>query len=100
MNDSKHTQGPWGHHPGTRYCISQQPSETISNVPHAECINLDSRSKEENEANAKLIAAAPELLEALTELLLFVKPKPYGFNISLGVETLERIRTLIAKATE
>lgn len=65
---SKHTQGPWsvvdGHYPSMREI--QGPSFKINIVMSATDLNFQdylSRS-----ADARLIAAAPELLEALIDI--------------------------------
>lgn len=56
----KHTKGPWRYEDGTK---------TIRSVPGNHWIaSLDSWDGAiDNEANARLIAAAPEMLEALRE---------------------------------
>lgn len=69
---SKHTPGPWAatyKHLGDAPFVveSGQPGEPNGGCYMAECYGPDA------EANARLIAAAPELLEAL-ELLLFAPP--------------------------
>lgn len=60
-----HTQGPWHRNikPATKYNTIYAGRNT--HVAHLETTGLDS---EEVEANANLIAAAPELLDALNEL--------------------------------
>lgn len=73
MTANKHTPGPWtvlpeevdrdyirvrGTQIGMRYKIANVPTPT----------NGVEREAEETRANARLIAAAPELLEALAEL--------------------------------
>lgn len=59
-----HTPGPWilGHqlaYPDLRLSVHQQDGWTIA------LCDMRVRPTEENEANARLIAAAPQLLEAL-----------------------------------
>ncbi len=61
---SKHTSGPWGlYHVGNRQEIWDKEGVTIAVVPvyHA--------TPRESEANAALIAAAPDLLAALQEMV-------------------------------
>jgi hypothetical protein len=60
INNTKHTPGPWyvTRHNDLQYSISQKETGYDEMIEA-----LD----EEDEANAKLIAAAPELLEALKE---------------------------------
>lgn len=62
----KHTPGPWAVHPGCAQVDAFTPT------PVAVCRLLwptDVRGEEETEANARLIAAAPDLLAALDGLL-------------------------------
>ena len=54
----KHTLGPWKLHDMEENVIVGKDHLTIADV------NATNRSKEENNANALLIASAPELLEA------------------------------------
>lgn len=58
MSDTKHTKGPW--HEGSHRAIESQ-SGTICEV-------YSHMGIEEADANQKLIAAAPELLEAAQEM--------------------------------
>lgn len=51
----------------------------------------------ESEANARLIAAAPDLLEALKDALEFIRPQ-YGYDCRLA-DLLKRADAAIAKAT-
>lgn len=66
MADQKHTPGPWDVFEGT-VCIYTTTLEKGAGVAMA---GMAARTPEEQQANARLIAAAPELLEAV-ELLLF-----------------------------
>lgn len=61
MNELKVTPGPWGVFKGTMI-------ESKSGVFICDVLG-HSTSQEEDEANANLIAAAPELLEALQAML-------------------------------
>jgi hypothetical protein len=69
----KHTQGPWtiNDNGGNAVLIEAEDYE-IGIVHNAgpECLSEDVR--EESMANARLIAAAPELLERLTELVEYL----------------------------
>ena len=66
---SKHTPGPWEieehYHSGYRWISGPKHSQLAQVVW---CMSYEDRSPE-CEANAHLIAAAPELLEALENLL-------------------------------
>lgn len=57
----KHTPGPWGQH-SIFYHINGADNEGICEV------RTTYRTKPEAEANARLIAASPELLESLKEI--------------------------------
>lgn len=67
---SKHTPGPWKREGLTVYALMSagwlKGKELFKNRFWANLVCDASCSKEEAEANARLIAAAPELLEALT----------------------------------
>ncbi len=63
----EHTPGPWRElAPGVIAGATDPGWGAIANVPHA-------NSEPESAANAKLIAAAPALLEALKEAALVLK---------------------------
>ncbi|WP_236209875.1 hypothetical protein [Pseudomonas tohonis] len=70
---SKHTPGPWGLSSKAPHIIKQYDifGETSVQVCSASGYPNSAffPSEEEAQGNASLIAAAPELLEALTELL-------------------------------
>lgn len=59
----KHTPGPWGVYPDCPNTMVYCDDKAGSRVADCSSETTD-LSKEEKEANAKLIAAAPELLEA------------------------------------
>lgn len=82
METTKFTPGPW---------IAEQPFEVISKEGWGIC-GVDDNDGGSQEANARLIAAAPDLLEACeaAEKLL----ARYALNDS----TLSDIRAAIAKA--
>lgn len=68
MEKSKHTPGPWkvfnskyAYRPG----IEAEEFSVVIFGEISESCGVDGRTEDEKEANAKLIAAAPELLEAL-----------------------------------
>lgn len=72
---SKHAPGPWGFdscHAWKRFNIYREEAgilrhiATVNNLPP---VALMGKSEEEAEANARLIAAAPEMLEALKEIV-------------------------------
>lgn len=64
---SKHTKGTWEIKSEPESILIYSPSGAISYIPHK------GKAVEEHEANAKLIAAAPELLEALKQQREFLQ---------------------------
>lgn len=95
-NEAKFTPGPWtpeyGHNGYPRGVIQSEGVRSLF---------AHDRSREEREANARLIAAAPSLLEAAQELIGFLGAGPDGDSED---EKLERrlllgLRAAISKAT-
>ncbi len=64
MSESKHTPGPWGHQHGSQY------DSQVFAAPYlvARVYSVDNGHILPNRANATLIAAAPEMLEALRKI--------------------------------
>lgn len=94
---SKYTPGPW-------ICIGM--GDIVQKSTMTEDIVKDIASVyltvgDEDEANSKLIAAAPELLEMLCIALPFVEDAELDPALKAGyaAETSKQIRALIAKAT-
>lgn len=105
----RHTPGPWSYHSwqrsdGTRFGIETADHRhgLGSIAPNENASTL--LTMEQHEANARLIAAAPELLEALRELTRWVdiaiapnytahRPMP-----EMGEKAMEVARALIRKA--
>lgn len=107
---TKHTPGPWsiegGHdnNPGdyTLGVDSVPANFTILlygiKAEHEGC-GIRGRTLDEQMANTRLIAAAPELLEALSdaeEALSFLQDR---MAVKVNPPTLDKIRAAIAKAT-
>jgi len=86
---SKHTPGPWNY----RYGGMSVYPEANADVDIARVYQYRPMSAEENEANARLIAAAPELLEALEEFVHHVE-----FQWHPDVATLKQAIAAIKKA--
>ena len=104
MNETKHTPGPWWVSVPPSACLTTRFIEArdgthICKVGHRD---FTSGSQESDLANAYLIAAAPELLEALECLLARCK----GLDLSATHDGLTncnakaQARAAIAKATE
>jgi hypothetical protein len=113
--ETKHTPGPWEYVPGNEnhgpYVVSDYGSDiadcyTMSNLSgSAVCNGGDSKPVpfcgEQAEANARLIAAAPELLEVLEYVLMadkFDGAMTHG-NAALSPAIRDKIERAIAKAT-
>ena len=94
MSDTKEknatfTPGPWVAMGKAVYTESDNPTREILWGGH----NTRSALDEEKKANARLIAAAPEMYEVLSELLDTLEmSKSYGFD-----EKHEKLREVLAK---
>lgn len=110
MVDAKHTPGPWRTYSARgsdgEHCYWGIDPEgdyrgTIGSSHDAE--HIGGITKEESEANARLIAAAPELLEALDEMTAICAACTFE-NIYIRGQyfnregSVERARAAIAKA--
>jgi hypothetical protein len=96
---SKHTPGPW--------YLRQSDNATVF-IEHSDCHldavgNIDNRicvmpveitSKHNSLNNARLIAASPDLLEALKEILYYIGDRKVATH-----GAMHRARAAIAKAT-
>lgn len=90
MLKTKHTKGPWVAHRGIDYCQVSAPDGLVHTVSHAD---------DESEANARLIAAAPELLAACYHaetVMMIVMPRS---DIAEYRETRRELTAAIRKAT-
>lgn len=87
MNQSKHTPGPW--------ILRPDDPEKVRDSDSAHGIAVmsgGSRSIAEREANAHLIAAAPDLLHALDSLLTWMIEAEQEMNAPLGVGYRARVQ--------
>ena len=95
MSDTKHTPGPWMESSfevwsplnGKRF------GKVVANLRRAEAPDDEAR------ANAHLIAAAPELLEALEAVLRFDRSESIPGEYKHDVTLAPKVRAAIAKAT-
>ncbi|PRH37735.1 hypothetical protein [Burkholderia gladioli] len=98
MSESKQqwTPGPWSVVGNmTRYVEGRAPSGLIQEV--AACGPTE--AWEQQEANAKLIAAAPELVEALSDLLATLERHMPGLGANAKPGTpVAKARAALAKA--
>lgn len=104
MNANKHTPGPWNHGtsdiPGTQIAIcGETPNRTHCTVARLVCSDVGEIAYGECMANARLIAAAPELLAALNGILDNNGARGKFDACALMQHTADAERT-IAKATE
>lgn len=109
---SEHTPGPWEtYRGGHAYTYPDSPQAEIHiladerDVEIASCVRRDI-PKDQHAANARLIAAAPELLEALVALLdsdVYADGEGLvsvsGGSTSENEEAVKAARAAIAKAT-
>ncbi len=87
---TKHTPGPWK--------VDGDTYITAHSLIIAHCKQNGSLKLEDAQANARLIAAAPELLEALEYAVLGLKaeqPSDYSFDLAFSMA-----RAAIKKATK
>jgi hypothetical protein len=94
MKTSKHTPGPWGISASTgQFLISQRDTGKI-------IANTRPRSNEQDFNNARLIAAAPELLEALEACVAYFDGNCVDVecdSIKAATIAAEKARSAIAK---
>lgn len=93
---TKHTPGPWKAFPSDPADGAECYYLTAVEL-RGEIACIYGPQRDEQEANARLIAAAPELLEALEGLLAHLGPD--GYIPNAGGTATERARAAIAKAT-
>ena len=89
MTQSKHTPGPWEVQ-GSTYI-------TVNSLILAHCKQMGHVALEEAEANSRLIAAAPDLLEAL-KVAIDIRKNPEGVSFEAVKAFIERAEAVIAKA--
>lgn len=97
MTTTKHTPGPWlaSKYPRSNaYVVTTTPGDAKGDIANV-LFGLGSKIAEETEANARLIAAAPELLEAAIEALPYINADP---NDPAG--PVARLVAAIAKSQE
>ena len=92
MSESKHTPGPWTWKDDIELVVLQEQ------YPMAEPIAVVTAYPAEAFANARLLAAAPDLLAALQSVLVSVPFASYRGDGELE-ECEQLVRTAIAKAT-
>ena len=101
---TKHTPGPWFYkHEKGWHDIVTHHGELPDGSPNSWTVaSINTRREPEHEANARLIAAAPELLEALqsSDRAMSTAKHGYAFEIVAHDSVVRTmIRAAIAKAT-
>jgi hypothetical protein len=103
MSEIKHTPGPWSVNTAAEYCGTRVDGPNGRGVAHA--IQRDAHpvhgqgiTQAEAEANGRLIAAAPELLQALRDLIGSV-PGPANWHTDAASKAVDRAVAALAKAT-
>ncbi len=94
-----HTPGPWRIDPDFRRILSPQPANNLSGIPGIADI-WNWMGAAETDANARLIAAAPELLRAIKDARAYVeRAYDYSFpDLDENRRVLNSIDAAIAKA--
>lgn len=95
---TKHTPGPWEPHVGIDY-VAVKPTDVTAQL--ADVAHVYGRHQKDAVANASLMAAAPDLLEAVRELLA-THPAAYREPNSIDNRTDNAVRiarAAVAKAT-
>lgn len=101
---TQHTPGPWSiskNRVSTHskfYIRAHAVNKVIAEMPDQYWSRADNDVPAEQEYNARLIAAAPELLAALEDAVTHIAPQ-YGYDPSVA-SCLNACRTAIAKATD
>lgn len=102
MTMTQHTPGPWGvgfSADNNIHCVDARDSEGLFfEVCEVWGVKSDKIEEPESHANARLIAAAPELLEALQALLAPLGPS--GYVLPAGAGATAMARRAIAKAVQ
>lgn len=92
------TKGPWRLVARATMNVENEDGRTVANA--ATYSGGDESIHYENQANARLIAAAPELYEALEELTKRVafQPAPNGITAHINFDQIKMAKAAIAKA--
>lgn len=96
MSEIKHTPGPWNLHKHAFACVTSEKmmvancAVTTSNIEDLQPTQM---------ANARLIAAAPDLLEAVAGLIRLSEAIRHSVGLGKNqLERIERAKAAIAKA--
>ena len=92
MSAPKHTPGPWGYDGAYDVVMRDDVGAWIA------CVNFEHVDEEQAVADAHLIAAAPEMLEALKRLRAVATQSLDIDLIDGGLDALAEVDAAIAKA--
>jgi hypothetical protein len=99
MTNAVHTPGPWSHE--WQFIVAPDPTGVHPDIYIAEIAESDEdgrvASTEQQEANARLIAAAPELLDALAYFYNTIRDYPSSVRYPF-TDAKDRARAALAKA--
>ena len=94
MTDTKHTPGPWVWEHWKMGLTAQNGTSVLAYYDY-EGMSLHGKTEDEHEANAHLIAAAPDLLEALEAIVATWDGPKYNHFMA---DNIDLARAAIAKA--
>ena len=99
MTDTKHTPGPWVWEHWQMGLTAQNGTRVLAYYDY-EGMSLYGKTEDEQNANAHLIAAAPDLLEALGEAVSAIEwwQREHGCCHGATDDELNAARAAIAKA--
>ena len=97
--ESKHTQGPWRTNGCTVEVANAWALRIAGAVPPSTLNGYAPKSLDEAKANARLIAAAPEMLEALATLIGCAETDGMDGKSNVWRSAMIDARAAIAKAT-
>jgi hypothetical protein len=105
MTTTQHTPGPWhigsGNGEGSIFAKNgRMRLETGGTTLYAICHNVSTWNIDEDDANARLIAAAPDLLEALETCVSELNQLAFLANDKLANAAIEKSIEAIRKAKE
>lgn len=96
----KHTKGPWRISKYAKFNIENSTGRSVASAGGYSSNTNGEKIYNENIANAKLIAAAPDLLQALLDIIVQAERLPYGLPADLSDSIKILGKQAIKKATE